>query len=544
MSEQDRPKFKVLIKPQFDEAHQADGFYVVITIESQALVEGSIAVSFPSMVKPIVFKDGIKFLDENGELPTVYKAPDGGAGPTWAIGRQTFGCLQLEYNVLPSSDNLSVGLYADHGGLLGSGLTFIPTPAVGKIYRNIVEWDLSTAPEGTRALWTFGEGPGPVERVGPASTLSNSVYMVGPIRSNPPVPIAGSVSDYYGYYWFGDLPPNIEVIKDMHHVFFLKICDFFEEKPSASNPYRSFVRNTGPRISFRGTSFSRSHIFDYDNQIADAEDYDLVRRLAYEMAHIWLGPPVTDGIDWLYEGIKNAMSVYFPFRNKFRTGHYFQSTISMLCTRYYTNPLISLPHHELLKRVPTNEYAKELLLARAWAFVVAMDIRTRWLCLGKIMRPVEDLAIKPFSKKRADGEAHGIQEWIDLLQPVLDDEARERYEDMLSGKIILIDVRLFGAKTHILKQVDQEILDFGMDRGSFEDGVVRGLKDGTRAQQAGLKEGDRIVKSSYPWRCVDHFEEEMKVVVERGGKQRKINYWPRSFEMAKSWQMVKVDEEC
>jgi hypothetical protein len=116
-------------------------------------------------------------------------------------------------------------------------LTFIPTPAVGKIYRNIVEWDLSTAPEGTRALWTFGEGPDPVERVGPASILSDSVYMVGPIRSNPPVPIAGSISDYYGYYWFGDLPPNIEVIKDMHHDFFLKICDFFEETPSASNPY-------------------------------------------------------------------------------------------------------------------------------------------------------------------------------------------------------------------------------------------------------------------------------------------------------------------
>jgi hypothetical protein len=62
------------------------------------------------------------------------------------------------------------------------------------------------------------------------------------------------------------------------------------------------------------------------------------------------------------------------------------------------------------------------------------------------------------------------------LQPVLDNEARERYEDMLSRKVILIDVRLFGAKTHILKQVDQEILDFGMDRGSFEDDVVRGFK--------------------------------------------------------------------
>jgi hypothetical protein len=60
---------------------------------------------------------------------------------------------------------------------------------------------------------------------------------------------------------------------------------------------------------------------------------------------------------------------------------------------------------------------------------------------------------------------------------------------------------------------------------------------------AGLKEGDRIVKSSYLWRCVDHFEEKMKVITERDGVQIEVNYWPRSFEMAKSWQMIKLDEE-
>jgi hypothetical protein len=116
MSEQDRPKLKVLIKPLFDEAHQADGLHVVLAIESPELAEGSTAILFPSMVRPIVLKNGIKFLDQNGELPTVYKAPDGGAGPTWAIGRQPLGYLQLEYNVLPSSDKVSVGIYADHGG--------------------------------------------------------------------------------------------------------------------------------------------------------------------------------------------------------------------------------------------------------------------------------------------------------------------------------------------------------------------------------------------------------------------------------------------
>jgi hypothetical protein len=210
----------------------------------------------------------------------------------------------------------------------------------------------------------------------------------------------------------------------------------------------------------------------------------------------------------------------------------------MLCTRYYTNPLINVPHEVLLKLVPTNDYAKELLSVRAWAFVVSMDIRTRWLAVGKIMRPVEDLAIKPFAKKRANGKAHGIEEWIELLKPLLGEETRQRYEDMLSGKVILIDVRLFsGAKTHELKQVDQEILDFGVDRRSFQDSVVKGLKAGTRAELAELKEGDRILESSYLWRCVDHFEVKMMVIIERDGVQIEIKYWPRT------WQMVTLGEK-
>jgi len=544
MSDPKNSKLHILIKPQFDGAHQATGLDIILTIESLELPEDFTVVSFPSIIKPTIFKDSFKVSDVKGELPTAYKALNNDAGPSWVAGRQILGQVKLEYSVAPSSDKTSLSLFCDHGGLLGSGLTFIPTPSHSKTFRNIVEWDLSETPEGTRAVWTFGEGPAAIERIGPASTLSDSVYMVGPIHSNPSSPIPGSMSDYYGYYWFGSLPPKLEIIKDMHHDFFLKISTFFEETPSARNPYRSFVRSTGSRNSVLGTSFTRSHIFDYDSRIGEAEDYDLVRRLAYEMAHNWLGPPVTSGIDWLYEGIKNCLSIYFPFRNKFRTAHYFQTTISMLCTRYYTNPLINVPHEELLKLVPTNDYAKELLSARAWAFVVSMDIRTRWLAVGKMMRPVEDLAIKPFSKRRADGKAHGIEEWIELLEPLLGEETRQRYEDMLSGKVILMDVRLFsGAKTHELKQVDQETLDFGVDRGSFEDGVVKGLTAGSRAELAGLKEGDRIVKSSYLWRCVDHFEEKMKVITERDGVQIEVKYWPRSFEMAKSWQMVKLDEE-
>ena len=45
------------------------------------------------------------------------------------------------------------------------------------------------------------------------------------------------------------------------------------------------------------------------------------------------------------------------------------------------------------------------------------------------------------------GEAHGIEEWNELLTPLMGAEARERYEYMCSGSVILLPVEVFGAKS-------------------------------------------------------------------------------------------------
>lgn len=539
---------KVLLVPRFGVSHAIAGLRIVLTIGSPRVDAGSVLITSGTTVNQIFIPRQIEASDEAGTLPMQTKISPQDSTISWLVGRSTTGDVTLKYRTSPVSDpgsktiTKAVALYADQEGLMCSGLAFLPIPPGDRIYRNIIEWDLRQAPDGTRAVWTFGEGPGPLEKVGPSSVLSDSVYMVGPIHSNPSPREPGSISDYYGYYWFGDLPPNLEVIKDIHHDFFLKVTTFFEASFSADNPYRSFVLNTGRSKSFGGTSFLRSHIFTYDDQISQVEDYDLVRRMAYEMSHLYLGPPVTrKGMDWLYEGIKNCLSIYMPFRLGFRTGQYFQATINTLCLRYYTSPLINLPLEELLKLVQTNAYAREQLEARAWSFVVGTDLKARRM--SDLKRPIEDLGIRPLSRLRATGKPHGLEQWMDRLEPLMGDELTRRYDDFLTGRTALLLVELYGAKTHYLKQVDQEILDFGMDRKSFDYGIVMDLKSGSGAEEAGLKEGDKILSSSHQWKCVDHFEAVMEVLVERDGEEKKFTYWPRSHEVAKSWQMVKKDEE-
>jgi hypothetical protein len=58
MSDQGKPKLKVLIKSQFDEAHEPVGLDVVLSIESPDLADGSPIASFLSIVKPAIKRMG------------------------------------------------------------------------------------------------------------------------------------------------------------------------------------------------------------------------------------------------------------------------------------------------------------------------------------------------------------------------------------------------------------------------------------------------------------------------------------------------------
>ncbi|KAL5326945.1 hypothetical protein ACEPPN_004634 [Leptodophora sp. 'Broadleaf-Isolate-01'] len=546
------PFIHLTITPRYNPSHNVKSLHVTMHIGSLQFKAGDTILAFPSNVKSktstSLASNLSQPIDDVGVLPVRRQGEHSSANCEWIALRDTSGGVKISYeaDVLVSETLFDGGptidLRSDQGGLIGSGLSFIPIPG-GKTFRLVVEWNLAAAPEGTRAVWTFGEGPGPVEKIGPASLLGDSVYIVGPVHGT-----LATSSASYGFYWFGELPPNVEVIREIHEAFFLKVSRFFNDSPSVSNPYRHFVRYNSAKKAFGGTSFVRSHIFDYDDQIAQVHDYDLVRRMAYEMVHSFLGPSVTNpDIDWIFEGIKHTLSVYLPFRppNQFRPGHYFQETLSMLCMKYHTSPYLELPLNKLLELASKNDaYANEQVETRAWAFVIGTDFAARKL-VEKTMppqRPIEDLAIKRLAIRKKQGESHGINDWLDLLTPLMGSDARRRYEDMSRGEVILLPVEVFGAKTHRLVQRDQEILDLGMDRSLFEQGMVRAIKDGSRAMAAGLEDGDRITWSSHFWRCAEDFSAEIKVIVNREGKVFETKFWPRAHEKARSWQMVKVED--
>lgn len=510
------PNLSVLIIPQFDLEEVATGLKINLTFSSSLVGDGGLLVEFPAHFAKISDEKEPLAHDAEGVLPVVLDTSE--TGTICHAARKPVGDIVIGYGVSASlsdeskSDIPKLGLYRDQGGLLGSGYSFLASPPLMDAYDIAFEWDLSAVPEGMRAVWTYGEDDSLITKVGPFSLLKDAVFMIGQIHSYPPPGTTGRMIDYYGYYWFGDLPPNIDVIKTIHHDFYMKMSEYFDSTPSKENCYRSFVRNTGSTKSFGGTAFAHSHIFDYDNQINKASNFDLVRRLSYEMNQHWLGPSAKSmGMDWLYEGMNVYLSMFMPGRNKIdRTGAYFLETFNMLCTRYYTNPLTqsTLTLDDVLERVPSDPYAREHISTRAWAFVIWADLKARRITQDKmpeLMRPVEDLVMKPIVKEKSRGELQGIDKFISMLEPLMKDDIKRHYNNFTNGVITRLFTDLFGGPNsfHILKGVAQEVLDFGMDRDSFVSGIVKHLKVGSRAEIAGIMEGDKIGWSSHevslPW---------------------------------------------
>ena len=98
--------------------------------------------------------------DDEGEL-ALHQQIELDESVAWTVGRTISGKFVLGYVLKPSVDKRpsygepAIDLRCDQGGLLGSGLGFLPELSKVTIYRNVVEWGLSKAPEGTTAVWTL-----------------------------------------------------------------------------------------------------------------------------------------------------------------------------------------------------------------------------------------------------------------------------------------------------------------------------------------------------------------------------------------------------
>ncbi|KAL1870173.1 hypothetical protein Daus18300_005237 [Diaporthe australafricana] len=367
--------------------------------------------------------------------------------------------------------------------------------------------------------------------------------MVGPVRSHTHDPTAPDpISEgSCGAYWFGNLPSNLDAVTSYATNIFPRMAEHFGD---SSGSYRAFLRHTAK--GFRGTVFQSSSIIEYDDEAKDEDDWDMVRLLNRNMVSSWARlDPEDDGTanEWFTDGLSLLYTVFLPFRLGQRGPDYFRATINAFLSAYYTNPLTTTPQPPGVGTDGLSWHASSAKAFRAFIYMLKMDVFTRRASVARgsdLLRPMDDL-MRDLLSRRRNGEVVQKEHWLRGIGYWLgQDEAERHFREMLDEgrKVELYDmVSSFGARfgPH---PVEQEVLEFGFGRESLDSGNIVGVKENSRAWEAGLRNVDRILWHSRPEACETHFEKKLRLTVEREGEKIELEYWPRSRQKVRCWQVL------
>ncbi len=311
------PVLSLRIRPNFTSGGDVSHLSVSYTIPKSALTGANPHLNyttwFGNFAAHPYSESDIFATDTVGRLPFIF-VDQTSTLQQWRLGRDPFSDLTLKMDVFPrkvdghTAPGPRVDVRLDQGGLIGTGGWFLPQVAQSDLYLHAVEWDLSEAPPGTRAVWTYGEGPYRVEQPGTIDTFTRSVFMVGPIQSSPAKPQLHSTPGTCTTYWFGHLPPVLQRLKSFNTELYAPMADFFQDLDGS---YRVFIR-TSPR-GWGGSSYLASYILEYSDSILEAADEEVMNLLAHEMVHSFTSLSSEDNGEenaWFIEGKPSIF--FFP----------------------------------------------------------------------------------------------------------------------------------------------------------------------------------------------------------------------------------------
>lgn len=245
-----------------------------------------------------------------------------------------------------------------------------------------------------------------------------------------------------------------------------------------------------------------------------------------------------------HAGLAHLYTVFLPFRFSQRGPDYFRATVNAFLSAYFTNPLVARPLAELTAPLLQDWHAASARATRAFVYMLKMDAYTRRAAVARgaeVLRPMDEV-VRALLTRRRGGERVGKEEWLEDIGYWLGrEEAGRHFHEMVEGggRVNELDdmVSSFG-KTYGPQLVEQEVLEFGFGRESLQDSKVRGVVEGSRAWEAGLRDGQSILWYSRPEACEVHYERRFKLVVERDGDKVDVEYWPRSREKVRCWQVL------
>ncbi|KAJ7271028.1 peptidase M61 domain-containing protein [Mycena rebaudengoi] len=542
------PALRLLLKPHFTRSGAASHISVAYTIPPSdeagpLLLFETFFVNVPS--HPYSEAD-VHAEDDVGALPLQFVPTGRQNEQEWRPSRVVVGDLTLRMDVFPRKVDITtplgtrIDLRTDQGGLQGAGRWFLPRVARAGIFTNIVDWDLSLAPpSGVRAVWSLGEGPGRVTSTGPSDVLTNTVYMVGPVNSFPPEPRPGTQPGLCACYWFGALPPNLDRLKGFNTALFERMARMYGDEDGS---YRVFARSAVR--GYGGTGFKGSYVLEYDPSTAQEPDDDVRALFAHEMVHSFSlmdADEDGEGNEWYIEGIAEFYAITLPYRFGLVSPSYVSHAVTSKLGGYFTNPDRHLPMREAMEQFFSSWYAEKIPYNRGFAYLLLIDARLRRLAGVADARspgPLDDIVVD-LSQRMWRGEKVVSRDWLRELGRWLDGTDYEaEFRGMLKGATVPIGAGTFvGSEANGLTMKRRRVLQFGFDRAALNTRVVGAVVPGSEAERAGLRVGDRIVRTDRGGKVQEDTEARYGLMVERGGEVFRVEWLPREEREVTCWEL-------
>ncbi|MBD4833259.1 peptidase M61 [Xanthomonas citri pv. citri] len=527
---------------------------VRLRLATLRVARGGIVAQLPTQVQNVDTAAehiaAIEATDAQGTVQLVGRAAkaqeSGDQGPlrVWIAPRALSGPLSLHYRVPanatrpPRGPAPPISFRNDDHAFSALSSMFLALPPQEQSYALTIRWDLSQLPDGAKGVSSFGQGTVQVAQID-NNSLSGVFFMAGEVGRWPAVPRA----DGFSVAWQGQPPFDAAALS----AWVGKLHDQFEllfPQPAPA-PYTIFLRYN-PVNAGGGTALNQSFVTTYGE--GDGADLDLIKiTLSHEMFHTYqphLSRHGAESTTWFSEGSAVFYEALLPLRFGLLTPQQFLDTLNTTAARYYTNALGNLPNARIDEGFWKDTRIRTLAYDRGMLYLATVNDALRKRSQGR--RSLDDLlrALLEIGQQREATQA----DWEALLKAELGDTAVQDFHAFLAGTAPLPASDAFGrCFRRISKPLRRYVLGFEPAVLAEPRRIVRGLMAESAAAQAGVRNGDEIVRPVPQDGIQGNQTQHLKLRLRRDGKEFDVDYLPRG-EQVDAWQWERVpgvdDAQC
>jgi len=459
---------------------------------------------------------------------------------TWVPARDPVGDITVRFVATPREESTATGagpridLKKEQGGAVGQGSGFIPYPPDNKEWIIHINWVLSeTAPPDTTAVSSLGDSLQSSDVGVPSKVLAKSYFAVGQLRRiSPPGPSQGS-DRVFAMYWIGTFPWPIDSVAATTKRLVSAISTFFKDTTS---PYRVFLRSAAAGVG--GAGGYHSFLLEYTPGVEAEYSEDVLTNflIAHESVHNYaLMFPTRQYDTWYREGVANYYAAVAPFQAGAVDRAYLVRWLNNYAQAYYTGPSVNMTWQYVLDHYWTMDVVKTSY-TRGFIYMTAVQGLVAAATGGK--KGVDDIVLELYRRYIA-GEVVQSQQFLQVLADTVGREtAEESFGALLNGTLIVPPTDGFSKFGLKMVREDAEKFDMGYSVAAVGGKPSLTLKRGSRAEAAGLRDGDEYVRAWGFWNAGDALENMMQVVVRRNGQEVTFKYWPRTYDKVEAWVWV------